>query len=77
MKKVFVLVTFVFLLQSVFSQGCSQCRLLAKQGSELSADSFGSNLNYGILYLMTIPYLLLMFFFRKRIFSFFKKFKKA
>jgi hypothetical protein len=66
-----------FLSGDLFGQGCSQCKLLAEQGSELDEASFGSNINYGILYLMIIPYLLIMFLFRERIFAFFKKlFKK-
>ncbi|TNF45758.1 MAG: hypothetical protein EP305_13135 [Bacteroidetes bacterium] len=55
-----------------YGQGCSQCKLLTEQGSELDEDSFGSNINTGILYLMIIPYLLIMFLFRKRILSFFR-----
>lgn len=56
-----------------FAQGCSQCRMLSEQGTELDESSFGSNINSGILYLMVIPYLLLLFLFRKRIFAFFKR----
>jgi hypothetical protein len=48
-------------------QGCSQCRMLSEQGSELSANSFGSSINSGILYLMAMPYFILMFLFRKQI----------
>jgi hypothetical protein len=58
---------------SSFGQGCSQCKLLAEQGSELDESSFGSTINTGILYLMVIPYLLLMFLFRKKIIGFFKQ----
>jgi hypothetical protein len=58
--------------KSVFAQGCSQCKLLAEQGSELDDSSFGSNINTGILYLMIIPYLLILFLFRKKIISFLK-----
>ncbi len=57
---------------TVFGQGCSQCKMLAEQGSELDADSFGSGLNGGIIYLIIVPYLLLMFLFRKQIIGFFK-----
>lgn len=67
-----VVLTFILLGNDVFSQGCSQCKLLTEQGSELDENSFGSNINWGILYLMIVPYLLLMFLFRKRIFLFFK-----
>lgn len=60
--------------QEIYAQGCSQCRMVAEQGSELDEASFGSNINSGILYLMLIPYLLIMFLFRKRIIAFFKSF---
>ena len=55
------------------SQGCSQCKLLSEQGTELDESSFGNNINIGILFLMTIPYLLLMFLFREQIGVFFRK----
>lgn len=74
MKKCLIyslLLIFVF-GQQVFAQGCSQCKMIAEQGSALDEASFGSNINYGILYIMIIPYLLIMFLFRKSIFRFFK-----
>ncbi|MES2798449.1 MAG: hypothetical protein V4638_00405 [Bacteroidota bacterium] len=63
-----------------FAQGCSQCKMLAEQGSELSENSFGSDLNSGILYIMLIPYLIfmvVMFMYRKQIGTFFKSLVKA
>jgi hypothetical protein len=53
--------------------------MLAEQNAELDENSYGSNINGGILYLMLIPYLLLMFLFRKQIVGFIKSFfaKKA
>lgn len=75
-KILFIICLFFFAFDSI-GQGCSQCKLLAKQGSELSEDSFGTNINWGILYLLIIPYLLLMFLFRKKIVEILKKvFKK-
>lgn len=70
----FILLLLVILVVSdqFFAQGCSQCRLLTDQGSELDEASFGTNINYGILYLMAAPYLLLMFLFRKKILQFVK-----
>jgi hypothetical protein len=69
----FLLFCLFFLNASrVFSQGCSQCILLAEQGSQADESSFGSNINFGILYLMIIPYLLLLFLFRKQIIDFAK-----
>jgi hypothetical protein len=50
--------------------------MLAEQGAEVDESSFGSTINTGILYLMTIPYLILLFLFRERIFRFVKGFLK-
>lgn len=76
MKKWLVLVVLLLIAavaaNDVLAQGCSQCRLMSEQGSELDEGSFGSNINTGILYLMIAPYLLIMFLFRKRIFNFFR-----
>lgn len=75
MKKWIVLAVLFFIVlgdNELIAQGCSQCKLLAEQGSELEEASFGSSINTGILYLMLIPYLLIMFLFRKYIFKFFR-----
>lgn len=69
---VFFLFCFV-IFQRLYAQGCSQCKLLAEQGSELDESSFGENINFGILYLMVIPYLLILFLFRKKIIALLKK----
>ena len=58
---------------NTFSQGCSQCKLLSEQGSDLEEASFGNNINVGILFLMVIPYLILMFLFREQIKNFLVK----
>lgn len=78
-KKLVLFLLFVLIVSIDFGQGCSQCKLLTEQGSEnvLDEQSFGSNINYGILYLLIIPYMILMFLFRKQIGIFFKSlFKK-
>ncbi len=69
-----ILSAVIFLLSAAysFSQGCSQCRMMTDQGSGLDEGSFGNNMNSGILYLMIIPYLLILFLFRHRIISFFR-----
>ncbi|MBM3430676.1 MAG: hypothetical protein FJX99_06825 [Bacteroidetes bacterium] len=75
-----VLVLFCALMivgQKLYAQGCSQCKLLAEQGSEADEHTFGTNINTGILYLMVIPYLILMFLFRKQIYRFFKQLFKS
>lgn len=77
-SKILLLLVLVFLIGStVYGQGCSQCKMLAEQGSELDESSFGSNINIGILYLMIIPYLIIMFLFRKRIFTFVRSLIKS
>ena len=73
-KLILLFVLVFFQASQFFAQGCSQCKLLAKQGSEVDEASFGTNINSGILYLMIIPYLLLLFLFRKQIFGFIKGF---
>ena len=75
MKKWIILAVLFFIVlgdNELIAQGCSQCKLLAEQGSELDEASFGSSINSGILYLMILPYLILMFLFRKYIFRFFR-----
>ena len=72
---VFLLIS-LFLVDTLFGQGCSQCKLLAEQGSDLGEASFGSNINYGILYLMAMPYIIglavITYIFRKKLSIFFK-----
>jgi hypothetical protein len=75
--KIALLLVLIFVVDLAFGQGCSQCKALAEQGSghggkEITEASFGRNINYGILYLMIIPYILLFFFFRKRILRLFR-----
>jgi hypothetical protein len=76
MKKTIVFLFFsaFILLQNLFAQGCSQCKMMAEQGSELEEGAFGKNINSGILYLMIIPYLILMFLFRKQLISLTKQY---
>ena len=50
------LVFFCLLGQNLWAQGCSQCKLLSEQASEMDESSFGTNINSGILYLMIILY---------------------
>jgi len=67
------LVLMVTMVQNAWTQGCSQCKLLAEQGSGLEEASFGSNINSGILFLMIIPYLILIFLFREQVKNIFSK----
>jgi len=71
-RKLGLLLLVFILAADVFAQGCSQCKLLAEQSSGLDESAFSSNMNFGILYLMAFPYLILMFIFRKPLLRFFK-----
>lgn len=55
------------------AQGCSMCKLNAENAEKATA-GFGSGINKGILYLMGIPYILLLTivlgFYRKKIVNF-------
>jgi hypothetical protein len=51
--------------------------MLAEQGHGLDENNFAGSINGGILYLMLIPYLILLFLFRKPIFNFVRGFFKA
>lgn len=75
-KTFFLIIAVIFVADLAFGQGCSQCKLVAEQGSELDEASFGTNINYGILYLMAMPYIILLIMFRKRLFSFAKNMLK-
>ena len=76
-RALFLLIALLLVVDFGYGQGCSQCKLLAEQGSELDENSFGTNINSGILYLMAFPYLILLFLFRHRIIRFFKGKKEA
>jgi hypothetical protein len=50
--------------------------LVTEQSTELGENSFGSSINYGILFLLTVPYILIAFFFRKNLIAFFRRILK-
>lgn len=74
--RICLLICLTLLVVNVYGQGCSQCKLLSEQASDLEESSFGSNINIGILYLMFLPYILLLVLFRKRIFTFLRSLPK-
>jgi len=66
----FVLVVLVLTPELTEAQ-CAMCKA-AVQSSEGQKNSVAAGINKGILYLMAVPYLLLMFIFRKQIVSLWK-----
>jgi high-affinity nickel permease len=76
----FIAFTVLFLVNvSVFAQ-CSMCRTTAESDLNQGGGSIAKGLNSGILYLMAVPYLVLViggyFFFKKPIDAKLKQFKK-
>ncbi|MBP8823620.1 MAG: hypothetical protein KBH07_08255 [Flavobacteriales bacterium] len=75
------LVLVLLLPADLWAQGCSMCKAVA--GSEPGkttyggAQAVGAGLNTGILFMMAVPYVLLLLFFRKKIFSFVREFRNA
>lgn len=71
---ILVLALIIFFAPELDAQ-CAMCKLNVKSsnGAEEGVQ-IGRGLNNGILYLMGIPYVLLMFIFRKKIKSFSKEF---
>jgi hypothetical protein len=77
MKK-FLFLAFLFLvaLDMTYAQ-CAMCKQVVENASEEPDNSIGQQLNTGILYLMAIPYIILVVAFRKRIFTFLKELRTA
>lgn len=72
MKKFLALFSLFFLCaQHVLGQ-CAMCKVTAEQsvGEELE---FGHNINYGIILLMVVPYILIFILFRKQIIALFNE----
>jgi len=78
-NRAILLVVFLCILavDVAYGQGCSQCKLISEQSTEAGEASFATNINKGILILMSMPYILLLIVFRKRIVRFFKRLFKA
>lgn len=67
MKKLSILFLAVFVVANQSFSQCAMCKALAEQGSEEL--DFGYNINYGIIFLMLVPYIIIFLFFRKQIVS--------
>ncbi len=52
---------------------CAMCKQAAASSLDKDPNSIAKGLNTGILYLMAVPYLLIVFIFRKQIASLWKK----
>ncbi|CAN5169870.1 hypothetical protein BH09BAC5_BH09BAC5_19710 [soil metagenome] len=71
MRIFFTSLLFLILHVSASAQ-CAMCRAVAESSSS-NGQKVGGGLNHAILYLMTVPYILLILFFRKKIWTFLKE----
>lgn len=70
------LLLFILLSQNeLFAQGCSQCKMVPESNLK-AGGSVAKNLNTGILYLMAVPYIILLLLFRKQLISLYKSLVK-
>ena len=74
-----LLILVLFAPADVIAQGCAMCKAVVENGSTSfgGEQAVGRGLNTGILYLMVIPYLMLLLIFRKRIAGFIREFASA
>lgn len=71
----FILVTFFLFAMSPVEAQCAMCKQSAESSLKNDPHSIARGLNSGILYLMAVPYLMLMFIFRKQLKTLFYRLK--
>ncbi len=71
MRKPYYIVLFfvllIVLIPTISEAQCAMCKQAAESGLKNDPKSMARSLNSGILYLMAVPYILLMFIFRKQL----------
>lgn len=72
MRRLFFIVIFLLSAFYAAAQGCAMCKASVESNAR-NGENVGGGLNPAILYLMAAPYLLLFFFFRKKIWAFLKE----
>jgi hypothetical protein len=60
-------IIFLLLWQFDADAQCAMCKQAAETSLKSNPNSMARSLNSGILYLMAVPYLMIMFIFRKQI----------
>lgn len=70
-----VFVVALMLLTNTIDAQCAMCKQSAESTLKNDPSSMARSLNSGILYLMAVPYIMLMFIFRKQLVSLFHKLK--
>jgi len=72
----FIVFIFAFILFAGNAEAqCAMCKTAAQSNLDQDPNSVARGINKGILYLMAVPYLMLMFLFRKQIHGLWKKWR--
>ncbi|MEZ4936090.1 MAG: hypothetical protein R2799_00700 [Crocinitomicaceae bacterium] len=75
-----VVFTLLFSLNYGWNQ-CAMCKATVESGTDggatIGETDYGNYINIGILFLMIIPYIILFFAFRKKIFKLFRDIRQA
>ena len=71
-RRIFLIPVFFLLFSIAANAQCAMCRAVAQSGSS-NGQNLANGLNPAIIYLMIAPYVLLILFFRKKIWSFLKE----
>jgi hypothetical protein len=71
----FLIVLLTLLVPAISNAQCAMCKQAAESSLKNDPRSMARSLNSGILYLMAVPYVMLMFIFRKQLKTVFLHFK--
>lgn len=72
----FSAIALLILIPSISEAQCAMCKAAVESNVNNDPNSVAKGINKGILYLMAVPYLLLMFIFRKQIASLYRKLRR-
>jgi hypothetical protein len=73
LKYIIIFLLFLLTNSNIVLSQCAMCKAVVENNEE----NFGSNINYGIIFMIVIVYLILFIAFRKKISKFFKEMKNV
>ena len=72
--KLILIILFVALITNIVEAQCAMCKA-SVESSQGQANSVAGGINSGILYLMAVPYIILMLIFRKQLIGLWHSFR--
>ena len=80
-KRISVLFFALFLSVNYGISQCAMCKATVESGTDggatIGETDYGNYINIGIIFLMVVPYIILFFAFRKKIFKLFRDIRQA